>query len=111
MLGIMPRCWILLILAGMSAAQQAPAPKPSVDEQAQLPPEEDKALRPKEYHFNPLQSQDELRVGEFYFKSGDFSAAALRFSEATKWNDGNSEAWLLLAESQEKNRQTKAASE
>jgi len=82
-----------------------------MDARAQLPPEEDKAQKPKEYHFNPVQSQDEVRVGDFYFKSGDFRAAALRFREATKWNDGNSEAWLLLAESEEKNRQLKTASE
>jgi tetratricopeptide (TPR) repeat protein len=107
----MPRCWILLILAGVSAAQQTSAPKPSVDEQAQLPPEEDKAQRPKEYRFNPLQSNDDVRVGEFYFKSGDFAAAAGRFREATKWNVGNSQAWLLLAESEEKNHELKAASE
>jgi tetratricopeptide (TPR) repeat protein len=107
----MSRCWIMLILAGMSAAQQTPAPKPSVDDQAQLPPEEDKAQKPKEYRFNPVQSQDEVRVGDYYFKSGDFRAAAVRFREATKWNDGNSEAWLLLAETEEKNRQLKAASE
>jgi len=57
----MARCWILLILAGTSAAQQTPAPKPSVVDQAQLPPEEDKAQKPREYRFNPVQSQDEGR--------------------------------------------------
>jgi tetratricopeptide (TPR) repeat protein len=101
----------LTILAGVSAAQQTPAPKPLVDDEAQLPPEEDKAQKPREYSFNPVQSRDEVRVGEFYFKSGDFSAAVVRFREATKWNDGNSEAWLLLAETEEKNRQLKAASD
>src|ERR1022692_387488 len=76
-----------------------------------LPPEEDKAEIPKTYVFNPLQSKKEVTVGEFYFKKGDFRAAAIRFREATKWNDGNSEAWLRLAETQEKNHNPKGARE
>jgi len=102
---------ILLILAGVSAAQQAPAPTLSVDEQGQLPPEEDNAQQPKKYTFNPLQSNGEVRVGEFYFRNGDFRAAAGRFREATKWDDGNSQAWLRLAETEEKNLEFKTARE
>jgi tetratricopeptide (TPR) repeat protein len=92
------------------AAQQTP-PKPSDPDQAQLPPEEDKAVVPKEYSFNPLQSKKEVTVGEFYFKKSDYRAAAIRFREATKWNDGNSEAWMRLAETEEKNHSAKAARE
>ena len=57
---------------------------------------------PKEYSFNPVQSKKEVTVGEFYFKKGDFKAAAGRFREATKWNDGNAEAWLRLGDAEEK---------
>ena len=32
-----------------------------------------------------------------------------RFREATKWNDGNSDAWLRLGEAEEKNKDSKAA--
>jgi tetratricopeptide (TPR) repeat protein len=117
-------CFLLAITL---SAQQAPAPKPpaesgadvpkadvpkaDVPKDVQLPPEEDKSDAPKDYVFNPLQSKKEVIVGEFYAKKGDNRAAAIRFREATKWDDGNSEAWLRLAEIEEKNHDSKAARE
>ena len=47
----------------------------------------------------------------FFLKKGDARAAANRFREATKWNDGNAEAWLALAEAEEKNKNLKSARE
>lgn len=79
------------------------------DGDVQLPAEEDKSAVPKEYAFNPVQSRKEVTVGDFYFKKGDFKAAAGRFSEATKWNAGNAEAWLRLGETAEKQKDGKAA--
>lgn len=70
--------------------------------EGQLPPEEDKANIQKQYTFNPLQSKKEVTVGEFYFKKGDYNAAAGRFREATKWNDGNADAWLRLGDAEAK---------
>jgi len=78
----------------------------------QLPPDEDKATAPQEqYAFNPVRSKKEVTVGEFYFKKGDYRAAAGRFSEATKWNAGNAEAWLRLGDAQERMKDAKAAHE
>jgi tetratricopeptide (TPR) repeat protein len=112
----MSRWWISLGLAGLAGVQQAspqqtPAPPKPSEEQVQLPPEEDKSQIPKQYSFNPLQSKKEVTVGEFYFKKGDFKAAARRFDEATKWNDGNAEAWLRLGETGERTKDLKAAAE
>ncbi|HWE48781.1 MAG TPA: tetratricopeptide repeat protein [Bryobacteraceae bacterium] len=105
--------WIIaaVFTAGVAAvsAQQTPAPPPPAGDQVQLPPEEDKSDAPKVYKFNPLQSKKEVEVGEYYSKKNDYRAAANRFLEATKWNDGNSDAWLRLAETQEKNHDSKAA--
>ena len=56
----------------------------------------------KEYAFNPLQAQKEIRTGNYYFKKGSYRAAAGRFEEATKWNGGEPEAWLRLGEAEEK---------
>jgi tetratricopeptide (TPR) repeat protein len=106
----MSRWWIILVFAAVAAAQQTPAPNPPQDD-VQLPPEEDKSAQPKEYAFNPLQSKKEVTVGEFYFKKGDYRAAAGRFSEATKYNNGNAEAWLRLGDAQEKLKDPKAARE
>ncbi len=68
-------------------------------------------VEPKEYTFNPLQAEKELRTGKFYAKKGNHKAASVRYMEATKWNPGLPEAWLLLAESLEKRKDTKGAKE
>jgi tetratricopeptide (TPR) repeat protein len=75
----------------------------------ELPPDEDARGAPKQYSFNPLQSKKEVDVGNYYFKKGDFKAAAGRFREATKWNDGNAEAWMRLGVAEERRENTKAA--
>jgi tetratricopeptide (TPR) repeat protein len=105
----MSRWFIAALFATAVYAQQPSAPPPSADDQVQLPPEEDKSDAPKQYKFNPLQSNKEISAGDFYFKKGNYNAAANRFLEATKWNDGNAEAWLRLGEADEKNHDAKGA--
>jgi tetratricopeptide (TPR) repeat protein len=103
----MSRRWILpLFLALIAHGQQPP---PTTQEQA--PPEEDESLKPKEYSFNPLQAAKELRVGNYYLKKGSYRAAALRFQEATKWDNTLAEAFLRLGEAREKLHDRKAAAE
>ncbi len=97
----MTRILLALLVAGAAWCQQKPAE----------PPEEDETLAVKEYTFNPLQAEKELRVGNFYFKKGSYRAAALRFREATRWNPNWAEAWLRLGEAQEKLGDEKAARE
>jgi tetratricopeptide (TPR) repeat protein len=98
--------WV--VLASAAAAQ---APKDPPPEENQLPPEEDKAKLTEEYSFNPVKSNKDVSVGEFYFKKNDYKAAAGRFREATKWNDGNAEAWLRLGDAEDKMHDAKAARE
>jgi len=117
----MSRWWIALAFAATLQAQDkdkdkdrtasAPASSSLPVEQGQLPPEEDKAQIPEHYSFNPLQSKKDVSVGAFYMKKGDYKAAVARFREATKWNDGNAEAWLRLGEAAEKNGDPAAARE
>ena len=106
--------WILLApIAFVAFAQQAPQSQPSkaAEQQEQAPPEEDESLAPKEYSFNPLQAAKELRVGNYYFKKGNYRAAAQRFQEATKWDGTQVEAYLRLGEAKEKQQDRKAAAE
>lgn len=77
----------------------------------QAPPEEDESIAVKEYSFNPLQAEKEIQVGNYYIKKGSYGAAALRFREATKWNSNSAEAYLRLAEAEEKRKDFKAARE
>jgi tetratricopeptide (TPR) repeat protein len=79
--------------------------------QEQQPPEEDEAQKPKEYSFNPLQAEKEMRIGNFYFHKKSYRAAAQRFREATRWNGNLAEAYFRLGEAEEKQKDLKAARE
>ena len=89
----------LLLSAALIAQENAP-----------LPPEEDQNFAaPREYSFNPLQAQKELKIGKFYFKKGSYKAAALRAQEAIKWDDSLLDAYLMLGEARERMRDTDGA--
>lgn len=110
--------WVaaLVFLAVLPLYAQGPVLKKRGETQPQvskdgLPPEEDTSVTAKEYAFNPLQAKKEITVGNEYFKKHSYRAAAGRFTEATKWNSGDSEAWLRLGEAQEKLKDQKAARE
>lgn len=114
----MPRwVWALIALSAALSSRSALADdlkkerKDPIITKEEVPKEEDENLTTKEYSFNPLQAEKEVRVGEYYFKKGSYRAAAQRFREATKWNQGYGEAWLRLGETAEKQKDTKTAKE
>jgi len=90
---------------------QKERPKPKTSGKEEVPPEEDKSLSVDSYSFNPLQAQKDLTVGNYYFKLKKYRAAETRFHEALKWNDGFGEAWLRLAEVEEKLKDPQSAKE
>jgi len=109
--------WLALgtgLLAAQNAGGQQPAPdpaagqlkterpQPATSDKEEVPPEEDASLATTSYSFNPLQSKKDVIVGKEYAKKGNYHAASRRYLDATKWDDGNSEAWLLLGEADEK---------
>jgi tetratricopeptide (TPR) repeat protein len=69
------------------------------------PPEEDESLAPKNYALNPVQAKKEIVAGDTYFKKPNYSAAANRYLEATRWDPGSAEAFRKLGEAREKQRQ------
>src|SRR5438552_2016682 len=90
---------------------QKERPQPPTGGKQAIPPEEDKAVAPTEYSFNPLQAEKDLKVGNYYWKLGKYRSAETRFREATRWNEGYAEAWLRLGEVEEKLKDPKAARE
>jgi tetratricopeptide (TPR) repeat protein len=106
-----------VFLCGAVLAQQQASPKGQANTKStpneQAPPEEDTEAVPevKEYSFNPLQAEKEVRIGNFYFKKGSYKAAASRFQEAVKWNPGSAEGYLRLGDAEEKLADQKAARE
>ena len=112
---IMSRWVLALLLAGSAAVfaddLKKDRPRQPVATREEIPKEEDESLGEKDYSFNPLQAEKEVRIGNYYFKKGSYRAAAMRFREAIKWNEGYGEAWLRLGEAAEKQKDTKAAKE
>ncbi len=104
----------LLLFAGVCACAddlKKERPKAPQSTQEEIPPEEDTSIAVKEYSFNPLQAEKELKIGNYYFRKGSYRAAAQRFREATKWNEGYADAWLRLGEAEEKLKDKPAAKE
>ena len=92
-----------------STQLQKARPQPATSDKEEVPPEEDTSLVTTKYSFNPLQSKKDVLVGKEYSKKGNHRAAAGRYREATRWDDSNSEAWLLLGEADEKLKDKNAA--
>jgi tetratricopeptide (TPR) repeat protein len=96
------RAFFLGLSLALALSAQAPkTPAPTAPEE-QEPPEEDAALKPEEFAFNPLQAAKELDVGNQYMKKEKYSAAANRFRRATLYDPGSPEAFVRLGEAEEK---------
>lgn len=110
---VVGRSWLvaLTLALGLWAQSDNKSQKPKTDPktQEQEPPEEDESLKPKEYSFNPLEAEHDVKVGLFYFKKGNYAGALARFREATRWNPGYADAFLRLAETEEKLKDKAAA--
>ncbi|HYK62009.1 MAG TPA: tetratricopeptide repeat protein [Bryobacteraceae bacterium] len=97
----MARALLIAFLLGVTLhAQESQLPPPPPPRPQDLP-EEDEALKPKEYPLNPLESAKNLNVGNQYMKKGNYRAAANRYKEATLWDPGSAEAFERLGEALE----------
>lgn len=77
-----------------------------------LPPEEDESAAPRTFTFNPLESERNVKVGNFYMHQGTqrgYRAAAGRYSDATKYNPTSADAFFKLGEAEEKLKRKDAA--
>jgi tetratricopeptide (TPR) repeat protein len=90
------------LLASVLSAQKPAVTPPE-------PPEEDESLAPKVYALNPVQAKKEITAGDYYFKKPNYSAAAKRYLEATRWDPGSAEAFRKLGDTREKLRDYTAA--
>jgi tetratricopeptide (TPR) repeat protein len=89
------------------AKQQASENTPAVQQSSEEdnPPEEDASIAPKVYPLNPLESERNIKVGNFYMRQRTprgYRAAVGRFEDATKYNPNSAEAFFRLGEAQEK---------
>lgn len=97
-------------MGASSAQQQQPkeqTPKQTVPAPQQVPdggslPEEDESVAPKKFVLNPLESERNLKIGNFYFSKKDYHGALGRYEDATKFNPNSAEAFLKVGQTEEK---------
>ena len=81
--------------------------KPSEDEGD--PPEEDESVAPEKFTLNPLESERNVKVGNYYWHKGKYRAAAERYTRATRFNPTSAEAFFKLGEAEQKLNNQEAA--
>ncbi len=121
---LMRGCYVAPILLLSAYAQTPPQTAPPANPQLErqrppektsgkiaAPPEEDTTIGNTTYSFNPLQARKDIEVGDEYAKKHNLRAAANRYLSATKYNDGDADAWLKLGETEEKLKDKDAARE
>jgi cytochrome c-type biogenesis protein CcmH/NrfG len=93
---------------GVFSQQQKPQQNQSPQSQApdeSNPPEEDESVAPEKFVLNPLESERNVKVGNFYMHKGTASgyrAALARYERAAKFNPNNAEAYFKMGEAEEK---------
>jgi tetratricopeptide (TPR) repeat protein len=106
--------------AGVFGQQKNPSPGQSQPQPAQQPPseddqdlpEEDESIAPEKFVLDPLESERNVKVGNFYMHKGTpsgYRAALHRYERATKFNPSNAEAFYKIGEAEEKLKNKDAA--
>lgn len=96
---------IVLLLALLAAPVRSLAQPP--DEAN--PPEEDESVAPKKYVLNPLESERNIKVGNYYWSKGNYRAALHRYQDATRYNPSSPDAFFKVGEAEEKLKHKDAA--
>src|SRR3954470_16724025 len=92
---------VMVFFTGPAKPQQAAPPPPAqqVPDESSLP-EEDETLAPEKIVLNPLESERNVRVGNYYWHKGKYAAALRRYEWATKNNPSSAEAFFKVGEAE-----------
>ena len=91
----------LLLVASVSGQTQSKPPQPPATQSGD-PPEEDAAYAPKTYVLNPMESDRNIKVGDFYWHKNDYRAVLNRYRDATRYNPSSPEAFFKVGEAEQK---------
>jgi tetratricopeptide (TPR) repeat protein len=98
-----PALVFLLALLASSARSFAQPPDEA------NPPEEDESRAPKTYVLNPLESERNIKVGNYYWDKKNYRAALGRYQDATRYNPSSQEAFFKVGEAEQKLKHKDAA--
>src|SRR3954470_22024921 len=101
---------VMVFFTGPANPQQAAPPPPAqqVPDESTLP-EEDESLAPEKFVLNPLESERNVRVGDYYWGKHKYRAALKRYEWATKYNPSSAQAFYKVGEAEEKLKNQDAA--
>jgi tetratricopeptide (TPR) repeat protein len=106
-------CGALAITASFAQEKSAPAAqKPPAEVQVpdeEQMPEDDESVKPETFPLNPLESDRNIKVGNYYWHKGNYRAALQRYERATKYNPSSGEAFFKVGEAEEKLKNRDAA--
>jgi tetratricopeptide (TPR) repeat protein len=91
-----------------SQPAQAPTAQPPAEDE-QMPPEEDESVAPETFPLDPLESDRNIKVGNYYWHKGNYRAALQRYERATKYNPSSADAFFKVGEAEEKLKHKDAA--
>lgn len=87
----------------------ANAPAAQQSQEYANPPEEDESVAPEKFVLDPLESERNVKIGDFYWHKGDYIGAKNRYERATRFNPSSAEAFLKLGKAEQKLHNTDAA--
>jgi len=102
MFSLMFAAALLLVVTPPGQAQSAPKPAAPAQSNPGDPPEEDASVAPRTYVLNPMESDRNIKVGDFYWHKNDFRAALNRYRDATRYNPSSPEAFFKVGEAEHK---------
>jgi tetratricopeptide (TPR) repeat protein len=94
--------WLALSIVTNCTFAQTPVPSPQQVPDANNLPEEDESVAPEKFVLNPLESERNVKIGNFYFNKKDYRGALGRYERATKFNPSSAEAFFKVGEAEEK---------
>ena len=105
---------VVLFVSSCFAQQTSAPPEQKPQPEVQIPndeqmPEDDESVKPETFPLNPLESDRNIRVGNFYWHKGNYRAALERYERATKYNPSSAEAFFKVGEAEEKLKNKEAA--
>lgn len=94
---------------GRAQTGQQSTPSPQQVPDADSLPEEDESEAPEKFVLNPLESERNIRIGNYYWHKGNTRAALGRYERATRYNPNSAEAFYKVAEAEDKLKNKDAA--
>jgi tetratricopeptide (TPR) repeat protein len=108
---ILPLCliWILFSMFNLSAQNQTPRKPPELIRDTDTAEGKADTEAPAKKEYNPLLAEQNVDIGNFYFKKRNYDAAIQRYLEAIEYQPDSVRAYEALTRAYEKKGDTKEA--